>query len=356
MQENIEYKYFTAIEIKDWLYHNSMNGLSEKIIAKVRALSLIHHPDVTDNTVILSVVFVNNKVAGYTGMFPEKMDKPKLDKIHYWGTTLYVDPEFIGRGLGYCLMMHLKEACDYMCLGLDSAPESTYIDSKQGSIIEYYDRYLFRFRRNIHIRNYRTLLNQILEIKRKTVKYIRLGIIQRRIKNEKYSLEYINFIDDELYGFIKFHSSNDLFLRTQETLNWLLRYPFIVSTPLSHRTHIEYAFTSTRRSCQNFAVKVLYEGKLIGFYIIQRREPDLSVLYLYFDEDYQDKVFYSIVEHLIKFKTKDLRTFNRYLKKFLNNNRFYLWKTIEKVSFTFPSSFPIDLNLQIQGADGDMLI
>lgn len=356
MEEYLEYKYYSAKDIKEWLYHNISNGLCEMIISKVRAYSLVNHPHVTDDTVILSVIFIDGKVAGYTGIFPEINEKPQLDKTYYWGTTLFVVPEYEGRALGYLVMMHIKEACNYRYLSLESSHESVYIDKKQGSLVRYYDRYKFRYRRRIRITNARSFISATFETKRKVVQFIHRRKVKREISKQAYSLEYINYIDDSLYDFIKSHSNYDLFLRTQGTFNWLLRYPFIVSTPLIKRTKSDYAFASKQKMCQNLAVKVLNDKILIGFYIIQMRESNLSMLYLYYDEKFSDLVFYSIIEHLIYLRIKDFRTFNAQVNKFLHDKKLHLWKTVEKISFTYPGDFPVDTKLQIQGADGDMLI
>ena len=114
MSDSVQYRYYTAKDLRDWLFQSIDNGLSEQIISKVRALALLHHPDVKDESILVAVAFVNGEVAAYTAAFPENPVRPALVGFSF-GTTLYTYPQYDGRALGYCVSMYMKEAYDYIC-------------------------------------------------------------------------------------------------------------------------------------------------------------------------------------------------------------------------------------------------
>ena len=53
MSDSVQYRYYTAKDLRDWLFQSIDNGLSEQIISKVRALALLHHPDVKDDSILV---------------------------------------------------------------------------------------------------------------------------------------------------------------------------------------------------------------------------------------------------------------------------------------------------------------
>ena len=87
MSDSVQYRYYTAKDLRDWLFQSIDNGLSEQIISKVRALALLHHPDVKDDSILVAVAFVNGEVAAYTAAFPENLVRPALSGFSF-GTTL----------------------------------------------------------------------------------------------------------------------------------------------------------------------------------------------------------------------------------------------------------------------------
>ena len=353
MDDAIEYKYYSAHDIESWLLHGVDNGLSEKIISKPRALALINHPDVNADSTLLSVIFVNGEVAAYNAVFPEKLQKPDLTD-YVFGTTLYAYPKFLGRGLGYATMMHIKEAYDYKYFGLESSKESVFIDERLGSKVIYYDRYKFTLKRTVSIRNFRTLLSCMYEQVRLYRQNINIKRLKKKSQMTQYQLEYVNYIDDATYQFIVEHSSKDFFLRSQSVLNWILKYNLLISAPLLNKVQMR-PFGAYYKFFHIYAVKVLNENNLVGFYMLREREGEFLLLYLYAEEQFKENVNISIIEHLLELEATSFRTFNDTLTQQLKQYAIALRVDVEKVSFTMPKDFVIDTTLCVQGGDGDMI-
>ena len=356
MPDNFKLRYFTISEIKSWLFLNEQNGLSSEIISKTRAYALTQNPEATDDDIALSVAWQGEELAGYTAIFYERFERPDFKMPYAWGTTLYVYPKFRGNNLGYRLMLHIKEACKYRYLGLESSDTSIKIDSKQGSGIYYFNRYAFSFYRHLKVNNIKSVFIHANGWRKNIIFWIGRKKILNNIKKEKYSFEYINFVDNELYSFIREHCSNDLFLRKQSVINWIIQHHFVIQTPLTDRIQNNYQFSSIARQFEMYPVKVFIDNCLVGFYILKLNDGVLTMMYLYYLSEYQSQVFLSVAEHILKLKPKVFRTFNENLKTFLHKKSFYSWFCVEKVSLTTPEGFQLNANLEIQGGDGDMLV
>lgn len=349
-------KYFTIADLKSWLYQNKVNGLSSEIISKSRGLALVNHPDSNDDDIALSVIYDENELAGYTAIFKEKFVKPVPGKIYAWGTTLYVIPKYRGRHLGNRLMIHIKEACDYRYLGLDSSEISIKIDSKQGSRITFYDKYIFVLKQHVIFQNFKSIFSLVNVWKKKTILFILRRKILLNIKNEKYEVEYVSYIDNEIYSFIVKNSINDLFLRKQSVLNWIIQHHFINPAPLYNRIQNDYKFSTYAKRFEIYPVKVLFEKHLIGFFILKFNDDDLSLMYLYYQLENELQVFHCLIEHIIELNPSKFTTFHKKLQEFIIKKGLYIRYYTDNVAFTFPQDFKVDNGMMLQGGDGDMLV
>ena len=347
--DTISYKLYTMSELTDWLIHNIDNGLSEIIISKKRAFALINNPHTKEDDVVLSVVFDSNRVIGYTAVFPEKFIKPQLEERYFWGTTQWLEPEYRGKGISAKMMLDIKEAVNNRYLGLDSSVASTKLDKKQGSVITYYPRYFVLLKgRNRSIKS---------KIKGYYISFSNKNAIKKLAKYQ-YINEYVCNIDDMLYDFISKNSKNDVFLRSQEILNWQLQYPF--SQSIGNDLHIkqeECQFGTNVHSSSVVAIKVIKDSCLIGFYILNILDDNCIVRYLYYLPNFKNEVFASVLEKSFLLYPQKISTVNKPFYEFMMtlgiksmNSSYY----IEKISLTTPSDFNVDENANIQGGDGDL--
>lgn len=353
--DEIKIKLYTVKDLKDWICQGTDNGLSDQIIGRIRAYAIINNPSANDSDTCLAVAYIDQQVVGYTAMFAELFSKPELEDKYFWGTTLFVDSQQRGKGIGKKLMKAIKDSIDNKYLGLDSSDASVEIDKKLNSSIYYYNRYQLIFKRD----------DLVLSIK-KIKYYIKRILLQagnkeilRKTHSEEYNLEYVNYVDDSIYDFITSNSSQDLFLRKKETLNWILQYPFIISTPLVNRLDTKYAFFSAAKSFSLSAIKVLKNNVLVGFYIYKINDGNMSILYLYCTSEEKNTVYNSILEHLFTLDLSSICTFDLDLIEYCNLLGIKsLNKNINtyEVAFTVPVGFDFNHELKIQGGDGDMLI
>lgn len=348
MKEELRLELFTVADVRDWIVHNrSVRGLSEQLIAKTRAWAIVNNPYAEDELNIVSAIFVNDEVAAYTYLFPDEVNRKRV----YWNTVLYCSPKFEGRGFAAIVIGQFVELYGENYYDLDAAPASIENLKYNGLKVTFLEQYVLE-KKHIRTDSLRGKLAQWKE----NYRYVTQGMEQRlrgEIANAIYRNEYVEFIDDDTYSFIKKHAKNDVFLRSQESLNWILRYPFMQDSPVANRVERTTAFASTKSKFRYHAVRVVVDKDLVGFYILNESAEMLYINYIYVDTAYEKEVFYSLAEHVLQLEAKKVFTAHAGFAEFLNAYKLYPRYLIYKKSFAYPEGFVYDKAKSIQAGDGD---
>ncbi len=335
---------YTVADVRIWLIHNRPeNGLSEQIIAPSRAWAIVHNPYVKDDDAIVAAVFDDGVLAAYTASFPDMLDGQRI----WWCSTLYCEMQYTGRGYGLVVLGSLKEAHNpELTYDRWGAQETVEICSFLGMQTIYTDRYHLgqkAFNKTFLLGRLLYSFQSIMKLFHSTAK----------LSKKAYFLRYANYVDGETYGFMQAHRGCDLWLREQSMLNWIVRYPFLQGCPLIEHVKKDTIFTSNVPLSDYKVVKVYVSNVLIGVYILRCGEDVLSVLYLYVEEQHRDIVFESIVDHLIRLKSKTFITENKVLYDYVCNRVYFPKKHIERVSFSTPMNKVLPVEFTLQLGDGD---
>lgn len=351
MSDNVKLRLFTAAQIRDWLFHGTCYaGLSEYLIDKQRAFAILANPYVEDDMSLISALFVNDRLGAYTYVFPDLLEKPN-NRMIYWNSTLYVDPKYEGRGYAYIVIAQMCELYGADYFDLDAAEASVENLKYQGLHIEYVPNYLLS-NKNIH-RN--GLKGELSYLSNKLIKLInnRKNELSIGIANSRYTIQYTSYIDDEIYAFVKSHSSRDVFLRRKDTFNWILQYPFLLESPLEKRCRRTCEFSSIIKEFKMYGVVVREDDVIIGFMILRSTPEEWAVKYLYYDQMASMSVFHAVAEHLITYPKKRFFTADKGLHDFVAKYNLYDHDTLYNRSFAFPDNFSFNRGLAIQAGDGD---
>lgn len=352
MEEELRLELFTVAEVRDWLVHgNVVRGLSDEIMSRTRAWAIVNSPYATDDTYIISAIFVDDEVAAYTAVFPEHMARP--DRLVYWDTTLYVAPKYEGRGYAAIVIGAICE--EYGDDYFDHAAAAASVANFEflGLPVYRVPQYIFRpkhFQLNTMKGRMAEAIHRVRDLKRIWYAHKKLSAIQKL----DYQLRYVDFVDDETYAFIQSHSEGDVWLRTQESFNWILQYGFAHEAPLMNRVQRCSQFMSDNEQYACYAVQVWSDDELCGFYMLVHNGEKLVVKYLYFADVHKEKVFASIVEHVSRFGSTEFMTYSEDLMQYVENARLFAAKTTYQTSFTTPYGFEYDTTKGLQAGDGDM--
>lgn len=347
-------KYYTVLEIRNWLVHNQLiEGLSDQIIAPQRAWAIIHNPYVMDSDAVLCAILEDNNPVAYTAAFPEFLKEE--NRLVWWFTTLYCHPSCQGKGYGIVVIGQLCELIgEGNFFDMDGAEETVSIFNYLGLNTKYIDRYIFAHKQ-INYSSLKGKVAQIVDYFKKIKINNNRSKLLRLIESNNFELKYINHIDDISYQFICEHSTKDAFVRSQSMLNWILTYPFMQQTLLSHRSHKSLEFSSHVQHYSINAVQVLKDNQLVGLFIYRILDGKFSLKYLYYIDSYMHDVFEAIAEHVIKTSSVQIQTTHSEFAKWLQHYNITTKFFVEKQSFSYPTWFTKHTS-KIQQGDGDVFV
>ncbi len=351
---SVKYHTHTVADVRAWLYEGAKNGLSEHVISKVRANAIIHNPFVEDDMVVVISATDGDRVVGYTAMFPDYLVRPDVKLT--CPTTLYADPDYADEFIGYNVTKLLHDtAHGRLVIGSDIAKEAAVIDKLLGLKVEKINRRRYVLNRSIKIRTIRQLGSKIIEPYRR---YVQKKQIKRMICDisDYVQVEYTNFIDADAYRFIVDHSKNDLFLRTQEMLNWILRYPFCVKCASNVNLTNQNYFASQLIGYETQIVKVYENKELIGLYMLLYQGNAVSVKMIYTSDKYANEVYNVLLRDAMHTQPDFLYSQYVSLNKYIDSCSIYLKYYNESFIFTHPKELNYQSDLQLQGIDGDMFV
>lgn len=350
MEEDIRLELFTVQQVRDWLKTGvGERGLSEEVISRTRAWSIIHNPYATDDLNIVSAIFVNDEVAAYTHLFPDESRGERM----YWNTTLYCNPKYEGRGYAAIVIGQFCELYGERYFDLDAVQESIANLKFNGLTVEYVPQYILS-NKAITRNTFKSKLARLRE-QVALACTTRKSALMRDIKETDYCIKYAPFVSDAVYSFIQTHSANDVFLRSQDMFNWILNYPLMQDSPLEERVERDSVFTSTRAGSQMYGVEVYVQRQLVGFYILNVCDASMDVNYVYYDSKYFREVFLSVAEHILHYKSPKVMMSHRPLLEFLIEYKLFTKNSKRMKSFSYPQGFVYDASKEMQSGDGDNL-
>lgn len=350
MDENIRLELFTVQQVRDWLKTGvGERGLSEEVISRTRAWSIIHNPYATDDLNIVSAIFVNDEVAAYTHLFPDESRGERM----YWNTTLYCNPKYEGRGYAAIVIGQFCEIYGERYYDLDAEPESIANLKFCGLDVDFVPQYILSGK-SIRGKGIKAKLARLQEWIRNAFTNRKSALI-KTIKEADYSIKYTSFVDDNVYAFIKEHSTNDVFLRSQEMFNWILNYPLMQDTPIADRVEFDSRFSSKKPGFRLIGVEIYKQHRLIGFYILNVCVKSMDVSYIYFDPEYEKVVYLSFAEHILRFQPPQVMMSHEPLLRYLQGYKLYAKCGKRMKAFSHPKGFDYDMNKTMQSGDGDNL-
>lgn len=335
-----ELKLYTVAQIREWLVHNhAAEGLSEQIIAPSRAWAIIHNPYVKDNDAIVAAIFEDEQLAAYTASFPDMIDGERV----WWASTLYCYPQFAGRGYGMIVVGALIEAHE---------PDLTYDRWGASETVEIFNHFGYNtaYTPRYHLSDGKidtsSIKGKLAYCSQELKKYLRPW--PKSTKTD-YTLQEASTIDDEAYAFMQAHRNNDLWLREQKMLSWIVTYPFIKAGKKEN----ECVFGADAKIYEYKIIKVYCQGLLIGVYVLRVSDDALAVVYIYYAENSKNVVFASIVDQIVVLQPQSFVTENGDLLAYVSGILYFpkMWE--EKVSLSLLYSKQILTKYTLQLGDGD---
>jgi len=169
---------------------------------------------------------------------------------------------------------------------------------------------------------------------------------------------YENQIDETTFDFIKPFQQNEFMRRDRQTLNWILKYPWMIEMDTPDEAAKKYYFSSVAKRFEQPVLKIFRAEKLIGVLILTIRNDTLKIAYAYFHEEHTAIIADVLRKVIIDKKISTLTTFYPLLRKYFQNNKSpFLFIRPQFSQYMYGKGFPKEILSQLyhfQDGDGDV--
>lgn len=323
----MQIKKYTIKDLRQELDRNTLWNKNILPITKHRALSYINNPRAKEDDIVLFVAYNNNDIIGYFGALPDKISVNTSEHQIAWATSWWVDPRYRNVGTGGFLLLTVMNHYNLATSGSTDNADKAYAASGKLTALRTVEGIEFIIRSCTHcllpnkfplLKKIRPLLNYA-DRALNLFADLRLFIWKRRIDPGKpRNIEYISHLDEETDRFIRSHRGNELYRRNARELNWIIKYPWIVSAPCLDKNVNKYYFSSTSNRFLYLNIKIYHprDNTMTGFLMVKVRDNIMSVPYLYFDKSALNSILHLIGSLIVELRIDIFITYN---KDILNN-------------------------------------
>lgn len=337
-------------------------------ISSHRAISHSLNPNAQADDKILWIALEDEKLVAYRLVLPDIIYKNKESVRMAWLSCIYVHPSQRGKGYGKLLTTKALEAWDYKLMGTNFAPASRSMYKAMGLFDDFrtynglraYLRMNLTFllpKRNPKFKKIKPIL-KLVDWTINAFQNLRLYFYNTSLKAD-FSYKITRRVDEEVWGFIKKYKTSEFMRRDEISLNWLLQYPWIISSKLDeNQEEKRFHFSAFAHAFEQKCVQVFYKKTLIGFLILTMREGLMQVPYVYYDKIHTAAIADVIIEIALEQGQKTLTLYNQHLVDYIKNtkqNPFILIRDFTR-RFMFGKGFSRDLkglDYIFQDGDGD---
>jgi GNAT superfamily N-acetyltransferase len=271
LEENqIKIQKITLKELVSWAADISEQPAYKNItpISLIRAVSQSKNPYARQEDAVLFVAFKGEQCVGYHGLLPAFFKHgDNFVRVH-WATAFFVAPDFRGQGIGKCLLKAIKNSkidfvvCQmtesarraYRSIGFKDLGQLIYFQlrvDRLDFLSRFFDAAAGRLRKkrprppSKHTRSVRLLQRPIYRF----TKRLFYRIVTRRSScpcERKFTWKIVDRIDGSWRVESERQPAAASFFRGIECINWMLRFPWVVSGKERKTGRTRYYFSHVR--------------------------------------------------------------------------------------------------------------
>jgi GNAT superfamily N-acetyltransferase len=281
-EDQIKIKKIKLGDLYDFTCDTFAHASFEKVapISLMRAESQSKNPYGRPEDVALFVAFSGNQCVGYHGLLPAIFNHGDNLASVYWATTFYVAPDFRGQGIGKCLLEEIKNAkIDFIVTQMTESAERAYRSAGYQDIgtlgylqlrvdrldflAGFFDAITHLFRKKSSdpkhmppglMRLKRTVYNFIKKI------FYQIAAGKSRQQQGRFSWKVVDQINESLWGAWDKDLIDPAFFRGTEAVNWMLKYPWVVSGSDTITDMPNYYFSGVREIFRYVAIEISSPG------------------------------------------------------------------------------------------------
>ena len=288
-----------------------------------RLLAHLNNPNLGDDDIALLITFLDNKIIGYMGIYIDHIHiGGEIQKIG-WLSTWWLHPSTARKGIGKEMLKKMYDL-NHGKIGISQfTPSAKRVYDKSGYF--YYLKKLegckidLSFNLGYLLPAYRSYLKSMTPIFRfadtvfNALNSVRLGKAYRLYEKslEDISIDYLTYIDDKTRAFLSDKQKNNLTQRDGDFFQYIKTFQWIEEAPLLDLVNNNYSFSGYNQNFNIYLVKVENENsEIMGFVSLLRKDHDLKVLQVFYENEKHPIIAKMIIMHGIKLKVKTIITYD----------------------------------------------
>lgn len=288
-------------------------------ISRHRAISYINNPRASADDIVLYLAYFDDKMVGYRTILSDTIFKNgKAIKVG-WLSGNWVNPKLRRKGIATALFNAAFSDWGEKLLFTNYALESKAVYDKTSR---------FQLLETLKGRRFyiRPCLAKTLPAKGPTYKALKpiwhsidfiLGLLNpiplfgKLIRTKGISIEYLAYPDNEVRDIFTSTLTITPTARSGNDLQWILRHPWLVSSPLADRIGDKYYFSSSPKKFEQLLLKVYRQNQLLGIIMINNRDGFATTPYVICNIN-EEKLFAKVIaKHALAMGCNRLTSFNQ---------------------------------------------
>ena len=331
-------------------------------ISRHRAKSYINNPRCAPTDVVLYLAYTENKLVAYRTIMPDTITgKTETVKVG-WLSGNWVSAPFRRKGIASMLFEAAYNDWGGNLLFTNYAEESKAVYDKTS---------LFAKACTLQgTRTYiRPCLTRILPQKHWLLKQLKplwsltdlilkilnpVPLFASAIQLKDITLEYLKHPDNEVINLFESTTKKLCTSRTGTDLEWVIKYPWLVSSALGDKIGDKYFFSSSPKNFEQLIIKVYKASQLVGFMVINSKDEFATTPYIVYTKSEANIMAKVALKQANAMRCYRLTTFHAEISEEIKRIKPFKWTSIaQKRNFYVSKTLLSKLGTNVNFAEGD---
>ncbi len=292
-------------------------------ISKQRIISQLNNPYLSDEDTLLILAFDNNKIIGYIGLLPTIYKKEDFVFKYYWGTTWWISDNYHKTGIGVYLLMSAFEQTKnrFSAIAFTESAGLIYANYSELQTITNQQGYDFQFLFSTNRKKNIRFFKKIYIFLQNSISSYKLAQWNNKNSLQTNNYEFISYIDEQIISFVNEKQKNEITFKSKDYFNWILKYPWVLQSPLEDALSSKYFFSYNSEKFHFFCFKTFNKkSEISSFVILRLRDAFLTVPFIYFEKEALPIIVNIIWKLIFKLKISAFTTYNHELYSYITKN------------------------------------
>lgn len=359
-------KLLNKIALQEFIESDQFKTMPVIPISTHRAISHINNPANTPEDILLLLAFIDNEMVGYLGVLADNVQLSINTTLHCgWMSCIWVSEQHRGKKIAQQLLEASFKAWNNKLIATEFTPHAKALYDKTNHFSDFItltgvrlyvrsDLEYILSKKSDWLKKFKPIFS-IADSAINFFNDIRYKNIPALPKN--YQVTFETKITEAAAAFINTQNQRYLFRRNANSLQWILRYPWVIKEWTNDDETSRYYFSTTDKSFDFIPVEVKNsDGDMCAFLLFAKRANNLTLPYCFFTCNAD--IVVSIIQHYIKISGVNIFTVYHtpIAEKLKQQTMQVLWKKKMQRSYLISKVLLQHLQskeLLLQDGDGD---